>query len=120
MKLADQKNEAALIRNATFRPATAVTTPASDAPSASIADAVDDDAGDWADDRDGKELHDHHPCDGCRRSREIEEQRVHGDRVEPVAQLRDRLTDVQQAEVTVLPEQRDVWIHDRAASGFRP
>jgi len=40
MKLADQKNEAALTRNATFRPATAVTTPPSDAPSASIADQV--------------------------------------------------------------------------------
>ena len=77
---------------------------------------VGEDAGDRTDDRDGKELHDHHPRHLCRRPREIEEQRVHGDCVEPVAQLRDRLTDVQEAEVTVLPQQRDVWTHDRAAS----
>ena len=40
MKIADQKNDAALIVNATSRPATAVTTPPTDAPTASIADQV--------------------------------------------------------------------------------
>jgi len=40
MNPADQKNEAALIANATLRPAMAVTTPPIDAPIASIADQV--------------------------------------------------------------------------------
>ncbi len=40
MNAADQKNEAALITNATLRPSASVTTPPIDAPSASIADQV--------------------------------------------------------------------------------
>ena len=40
MKKADQKNDAALIPNATLRPARAVTRPPIDAPAASIADQV--------------------------------------------------------------------------------
>src|SRR5689334_17636730 len=40
MKNAEAKNDAALIANATLRPATAVTRPPIDAPSASIADQV--------------------------------------------------------------------------------
>src|SRR5215510_55516 len=40
MKNADAKNDSALMTNATFRPATAVTTPPTDAPSASMADQV--------------------------------------------------------------------------------
>src|SRR5437867_1177150 len=40
MKKADQKNDAALMANATLRPATAVTMPPTDAPTASMADHV--------------------------------------------------------------------------------
>ena len=40
MKYADAKNDAALMTNATLRPATAVTRPPIDAPIASIADQV--------------------------------------------------------------------------------
>src|SRR5437773_12286463 len=40
MKNADQKNDAALTRNAILRPASAVTAPPADAPIASIADHV--------------------------------------------------------------------------------
>src|SRR5476649_2093565 len=40
MKYADAKNESALTMNAMFRPASAVTRPPIDAPSASIADQV--------------------------------------------------------------------------------
>src|SRR3954454_18448534 len=40
MKYADTKKDSALITNATFRPATAVTIPPTEAPMASIADQV--------------------------------------------------------------------------------
>ena len=52
--------------------------------------------------RDRQELHDHHPRDGGGRSGQVEQQRVHGDGVEPVAELRDRLADEQQPEVPVV------------------
>src|SRR5688572_24318269 len=40
MKYADAKNDKALMTNATFRPATAATSPPTDAPTASIADHI--------------------------------------------------------------------------------
>ena len=73
-------------------------------------DAIDDDAGDRPDDRDRQELHDHHPGDGGRRSGEVEQQREDGDGVEPVAELRDRLADVEQTKVAIVAEKGDVGI----------
>ena len=63
--------------------------------------AIDDHARQRTDERDRQELHDHHPRDGGGRPGQIEQQRVDGDGVEPVAELRDRLADVQQPEVPV-------------------
>ena len=65
-------------------------------------DAIDDDAGQRADERHRQELHDHHPRDRGRRAGQVEQQRVDGDGVEPVAELRDRLADVEQPEVPVV------------------
>ena len=70
--------------------------------------AIDDDAGHRPDDRDRQELHDHHPGDGRGRSGEVEQQRVHRDGVEPVAELGDRLAEEQQPEVPVGAKKREV------------
>ena len=74
-------------------------------------DTINDHAGQRADDGHRHELHDHHPRDGGGRAGQVEQQRVDGDRVEPVAELRDRLADEQQAEVAIAPKERDVRIH---------
>ena len=73
--------------------------------------AIDNDARQRPDDGDRKKLHDHHPRDSRGRAREVEQQRVHGDRIEPVAELRDRLADEQQPEVPVPSKERDVRRH---------
>ena len=73
--------------------------------------AVHHDAGDGPDDGHGKELDDHHPRDGRGRPREVEQQREDGDRVEPVAELRDGLPEEQQAEVAVGAEDGSLRTH---------
>src|SRR5207253_5107875 len=60
--------------------------------------------------RDRQKLHDHHPGDRRCRAGQIEQERENGDRVEPIAELRDRLTDVKQTKVTVPAEDRQVGI----------
>ena len=70
--------------------------------------AIDDNARERTDDRDRQKLHNHHPGDGRGRAGEVQQQGIHGDRVEPVAQLRDRLPDEEQAEVAVAAEEREV------------
>src|SRR5262249_49833873 len=67
-------------------------------------------AGERTDDGDGKELDDHHQRDGRGRAGEIEQQREHGNRIEPVAQLRDRLADVEQSKVAIGAKDRQVRI----------
>src|SRR5262249_15364048 len=63
------------------------------------------------DERDRQELDDQHPRHRSRRSGQIEEQRVDRDRVEPVAELRDRLADEQQSEIAVAAEEREGNVH---------
>src|SRR5207248_11746774 len=55
----------------------------------------------------------HHPRDSRRRSGQVEEQREDGDRVEPIAELRDRLPDEQEAEVAIGAKDRDVRVQMR-------
>ena len=74
-------------------------------------DPVDDDAGHRADQRGGQKLNDQHPRHHRRGAGEVENQRKHRDRVEPVAQLRDRLPDIEESEVAVPSKQRQVGIH---------
>ena len=76
-------------------------------------DAVDDHTGHRADDRDRQKLHDQHPGDHRRRTGQIEDQREDRDGVEPVAELRDRLADVEETEISVLPEECEIGIHAR-------
>ena len=72
--------------------------------------AVDDDARDRTDEGDRQELDDHHPRYGGCRACQIEQERVHGDGVEPIAELRDGLADEEKPEVAIRAEKRDVRV----------
>ena len=66
--------------------------------------AIDDHACQRSEDRHRQELHDHHPRDRGGRAGQVEDQGVDGDGVEPVAELRNGLADVEQPEVAVVPQ----------------
>ena len=81
--------------------------------------AVDHDARQRTDQRDRQHLDDQHPRHGRGRAGQVEQQRIHGNGVEPVAELRNRLADVQQPEVPVTAQEREIRIHVACASDFR-
>ena len=70
--------------------------------------AIDDDAGHRPDDGDRQVLRDHHPGDSRGRSGEVEQERVHSDGIEPVAELGDRLAEEEQPEVPIGTKKREV------------
>ncbi len=88
-------------------------------------EAIDHEPGGGPDERDRQKLHDHQQRDRRGRADQLEQERVQGDVVEPVAELADDLTKPEQPEVPVVPEQLDDRPHESTraitcASTFRP